>query len=179
MVIMAMLMRFIILSVVRVVVVVFTMVMVTMRVGSIGGRTCTGIRGGSIVSSGSFVIYIIGILLTLCGDWSRLLPPLAPHRHVRGGDASHPTPPHALGVDAELVGNVRHALGEGGLHVREQCRRVGRSVEGCSEEHVASATREGIDVQPEGVGFVEGHRVASCWGRGGGCVGKGGGMVLV
>ena len=130
MVIMAMLMRFIILGVVRVVavVVVVLMVVVTMRVGSIGG-TGTSIRGGSIVSSGSFVIYIIGILLTLCGDWSRLLPPLAPHRHVCGGDASHPTPPHALGVDAELVGNVRHALGEGGLHVREQCRRVGRGVE--------------------------------------------------
>lgn len=165
MVLMAMLMCFI-LGLVRVVVMVTVIVMVAMRVGSIGG-TNTRIGGGSIVrSGGSFVAYI-GILLLLCGDGSGLLPPLAPHRHVRCGDASHPTPPNALGVDAELLGNVRHTLGEGGLHVREQCRRVGRGVEGCRQEHVAGGTREGIDVQPEGVGFVEGHRVGVVgWGLG-------------
>ena len=104
----------------------------------------------------------IGIIIAVgvCRrNWRRFFPPPAPDRDVRRGDAAHTTAPHALGANVELVGNVRHPPGQGGLHVREQCRWVGRCVKTRRQEHVAGGTRERIDVQPEGVGVIEGHVV--------------------
>ena len=125
-----------------------------MRVGVV----VVAVRMGGI---GIGIIVAVGVCRR---NWRRFFPPPAPDRDVRRGDAAHTTAPHALGANVELVGNVRHPPGQGGLHVREQCRWVGRCVKTRRQEHVAGGTRERIDVQPEGVGVIEGHVVLNAAG---------------
>ena len=127
-----------------------------MRVGVV----VVAVRMGGI-GIGIGIIVAVGVCRR---NWRRFLPPPAPDRDVRRGNASHTTAPHALGANVELVGNVRHPPGQGGLHVREQCRWVGRCVKARRQEHVAGGTRERIDVQPEGVGVIEGHVVLNAAG---------------
>lgn len=164
---MAMLVRFITLGLVRVVVV---MVVVTMRVGSIGGAS---IGGGSIVSSGGFVIYIIiGTLVTLCGDGSRLLPHLL--HTVTCVAAMLPIPPRHTRLVWMRNSSAMSGMPSARRFARARAMPSGRAkrrglLKGtCRQQHPRRDRRAA-----GGVGFVEGHRVASCWGRGGGAWGGG------